>query len=250
MHRAFNDRAKFPDLIITCNDRVWYCHKVVLCARSDWFQKACSGKFKEGGADTIAIQEESSDALEVMLRFCYTLDLGTEGKASALFSIQVFALGEKYFVKGLPKLAADAFVTSARSKERNTEDLTAAITEVYSNTSDTDKMLRNAIKGVMMESDGQLMCGQHETFFHQLVEGLPEFAVDIAKALVENRNASLRPASSVLSHYKCPKGHCPGELPGYMSMDTFRQGYRYRCSACGEDFLKTKKQWQAYAVYI
>lgn len=76
MHSAFNDASKYPDLTVTCGDRLWYCHKVVLCGRLEWFQTACSGAFKEGGSGVIDVQEENPEAFEAMLRFCYTLDLG------------------------------------------------------------------------------------------------------------------------------------------------------------------------------
>jgi len=38
--------GKYADLTITCGERSWNVHEIVVCAQSDFFTKACDGAFK------------------------------------------------------------------------------------------------------------------------------------------------------------------------------------------------------------
>jgi len=49
-------------------------HKKVLCAQSDFFQKACEGGFQEASSGVIDLTEDDPDAVRAMVQFCYTVD--------------------------------------------------------------------------------------------------------------------------------------------------------------------------------
>lgn len=37
---------EYSDLKITCGDKTFFAHKVIVCPQSAYFRKACSGSFK------------------------------------------------------------------------------------------------------------------------------------------------------------------------------------------------------------
>jgi hypothetical protein len=235
--RAFNDPLQYPDLTVTCLDRTWHCHRVILCNRSEWFRRACSGGFKEGGASTIAVKEDNLSALEAMLAFCYGLKL--QDSASAHFSIQVFALAEKYFVEGLMNLAADRFATAARKTDQKLEDLVPAIEDAYSTTSDVRRMLRNTICDLMIEKNGEFMGGQHETTFHKLIDSCPDFSADMAKSLAGSLKRKRTPVEGASGGRGAGWYLCPLECGGTTYSSAVLYGadtskHTLRCGKCGE----------------
>lgn len=73
---AYNDPLQFPDLTVVCSERQWHCHKLILCAHSEWFKKACSGDFAEANQKTIELKDDddvvlraSSTAMHMLTRF-------------------------------------------------------------------------------------------------------------------------------------------------------------------------------------
>lgn len=40
------ESGMLSDVRIACKERVWKAHKVILCARSEWFTKALTGNWQ------------------------------------------------------------------------------------------------------------------------------------------------------------------------------------------------------------
>lgn len=55
-HRASDlkllESGNFADVTVTCGDKSWKVHKIILCSRSKWFEKALTGGFKVGPSCT------------------------------------------------------------------------------------------------------------------------------------------------------------------------------------------------------
>ncbi|KAF3922527.1 hypothetical protein ABW21_db0201587 [Orbilia brochopaga] len=143
---AMLDSGKFSDFKITCKDKEWNVHKVVLCSQSDYFARACEAAFKERATGEINLSCEPQESVQQMLKFLYSgnygiqttihpqgvgtltdptpADLATapreaETRRKLLFSINMsrlhvamYTMGDKYLIPTLKALALEKFRTS------------------------------------------------------------------------------------------------------------------------------------------
>lgn len=243
--RSFNDNASFPDLTVKLTGhKTWLCHKMVLCKRSDWFLKACSGKFKEGGASLIEVKEGDGNVLEAALEYCYTLGgdnfetrANEGGIGAAVYYVRLFHVAEFYFIKGLAGLAADGFGEAISASDISTEQIVEAFEEAYNTTVDPEKLLRKAIINKTL-SNKKLYLGSCPEF-SKLILAVPEFAQDMLKAMVEEHPAKVSESKAVERNYHCrycsyrfraaetePIKHC------------MQSGYPISCDGCGKVLRK------------
>ncbi|KAK8135724.1 hypothetical protein PG984_003664 [Apiospora sp. TS-2023a] len=63
--------GKFADAQVVCDGRTWEVHRVVVCTRSKWFDKALGGYFKEAAEKKVTLHEMPSAHVDWLLRYIY-----------------------------------------------------------------------------------------------------------------------------------------------------------------------------------
>lgn len=63
--------GEFADAEVECRGRTWAVHKVIVCGRSQWFNRAFRGKFKEATDSKVVIHDEDPDHIDWLLRYIY-----------------------------------------------------------------------------------------------------------------------------------------------------------------------------------
>merc|ERR1712000_406646 len=69
-----HSQGTYSDLTIISGSNTYKVHKVLVCGRSLFFQKACNGFFKEGITDTITLPDDDPQAVKLMVHYLYHLD--------------------------------------------------------------------------------------------------------------------------------------------------------------------------------
>ncbi|KAK5112605.1 hypothetical protein LTR62_003919 [Meristemomyces frigidus] len=95
------------DLVVTCGDCSWNVRKVIVCARSEFFAKACSAKFEEGKIKAVELHDDDRDIINQIIFYIYHgMYKGTDGATHPMhFSVRMVAAAEKYLVDHLASIA-------------------------------------------------------------------------------------------------------------------------------------------------
>ncbi|KAI4721255.1 hypothetical protein E4T48_02426 [Aureobasidium sp. EXF-10727] len=167
-----HENGAYSDLKIVCGADTYNVHKAIICPQSDFFRAACRpDTFEEGktgvinlptssGRDSSAVlaiapddfdwdlDVETTTSVKLMVHYFYHHDYlerdieGTDWRRPILTEhARMYAMGEKYGVRGLKTLALAKF-TSAECFIRG-DVLTAAVI-AYHGTPEADKDLREA----------------------------------------------------------------------------------------------------------
>eukprot|EP00092_Neocalanus_flemingeri_P017618 GFUD01019061.1.p1 GENE.GFUD01019061.1~~GFUD01019061.1.p1 ORF type:complete len:348 (-),score=86.51 GFUD01019061.1:62-1105(-) len=99
------------DLVIVCHGKVFKCHKTILCARSDVFEKMLSGDTLENLNREVPIEDSSAEAVEEMLKYIYTGEIPDSDKLDVL-NIELLHLAEKYHLDPLKFACGGSIVCS------------------------------------------------------------------------------------------------------------------------------------------
>ena len=99
------------DLEITCDEEVFYCHKLILSARSPVFLAMFQADMKENRSKKVNIPDVKKEVFSEMLRFIYT------GKVSSEDSLKdqardILAVANMYKLDLLKKLCEDQLVSN------------------------------------------------------------------------------------------------------------------------------------------
>lgn len=111
-HRFF-DTDELSDITIKFSGREVRCHRIILCAASDYFKKLCGvgSRFRERGEKEIELKDDDDpDAVEAMLAYIYSFEYAEQFSAridKAVFHLNVYVTAKKYLID---KLANKALV--------------------------------------------------------------------------------------------------------------------------------------------
>ncbi|KAI8629166.1 hypothetical protein F5Y19DRAFT_475724 [Xylariaceae sp. FL1651] len=101
--------GKYADVEVKCETRTWALHRLILCSRCVWFDKALNGKFKvEGTTGSVMIHDFEPDKIDVFINYIYTGVLPQQNGQEAGYLktlVGLYELGD-YFM--MPELCQDA----------------------------------------------------------------------------------------------------------------------------------------------
>lgn len=124
----FFDTDNLSDVIIKFHGREVKCHKIILCAASDYFKMLCGAesKFKEASQKTIELKDdEDPDAVEAMLAYIYSFEYSERFKpkgSDPMFHFSVLVTADKYLIPRLFGKALAAFASTKSSLNENAEE--------------------------------------------------------------------------------------------------------------------------------
>ncbi|KAI7496743.1 hypothetical protein KC367_g6453 [Hortaea werneckii] len=101
------DQEAFSDVTVRFGSTERRCHKLVLCAKSDYFKDLLSPekRFAEAQQPTVELRYDDNAAVEAMLRWLYTFDYEktntVEHKSTYEFHLSVVVVADKYLLDGL-----------------------------------------------------------------------------------------------------------------------------------------------------
>ncbi|KAK1830882.1 hypothetical protein QBC39DRAFT_100716 [Podospora conica] len=73
--RSYWDLRQLSDCQVKCGDRAWELHKLVICTRSKFFQKALCGGFMESKTSEVILADHDPKHVELALRCLYSGDI-------------------------------------------------------------------------------------------------------------------------------------------------------------------------------
>ncbi|MCJ1381875.1 hypothetical protein MMC17_004987 [Xylographa soralifera] len=156
--------SKYHDLVIRCQDREWKAHRIVICLRSKFFEKACDGSFKEGRSGEITLAEDDAEVVDRMIDYLYRLDYDDKPNTAnanssdgpLVMNANIYAIADKYEIWSLKEVAqrktAEALMTDS-----NHESFLSAVDIVWNTTPLFDRGLRNLFLPVIAENKKTLL---------------------------------------------------------------------------------------------
>ncbi|KAG8623935.1 hypothetical protein KVT40_008911 [Elsinoe batatas] len=203
--QAMRKDSTFADLTIVCGKSVHRVHRVVVCAASEWFAKACApGRFAEGAEAKIVLPARSKDGsyaegddpdvISAMIDSYYGIDTfespSVHGLSTLSFYTRIYVTADKYGDKDLAARARTAIISRARrSMERMTAgppnvvqalSLGSWIGDVYRDTAGWDMTLKQDYLNWLTKDEPQMLENPHVIV---TIKRNPELAMDIITLL-------------------------------------------------------------------
>jgi len=193
----FFDSTMFSDLTIQFGSRSKHVHKVVLCSQSRWFKNALEGNFKEASQSTLELHDDSPRAVDGMLSHFYTLEpqLSSDFPTKDVdieYIVELYAVSNKYDAPELREQTLSCF-DRVMTEEKcmalwSSGELSAVVAAIYK-----CAPLGSSMRGRMVKSsidNATAFKEDNEELFRNILEDIPEYAADIAMAILEERRAT------------------------------------------------------------
>ncbi|KAK3290210.1 uncharacterized protein B0H64DRAFT_349875 [Chaetomium fimeti] len=157
---------EYSDLVISCRGKEHHVHKAIVCMQSEFLAVACRAGFKETQEGKIDLPDDDPQLVHIMVHYLYHFDydtkpqdkgIGFDGSVTnrdetdtnepvtnvLVTHAKVYALAEKYLIRGLKVVAQRHFKAATTSV--TLDGFLQAISEVYSSTIGDDRGLRDII---------------------------------------------------------------------------------------------------------
>lgn len=72
MWGRFLESGEYSDFLISCGDREFKVHRIILCPRSSYFRLLCKENFMEGLTKRLDLVDEDPDVFQAVLTYLYT----------------------------------------------------------------------------------------------------------------------------------------------------------------------------------
>lgn len=72
MWGRYLESGEYSDFLVTCANREFHVHRLVICPRSSYFRLMCKDHFKEGITQKLELVDEDPDVFQSVLTFLYT----------------------------------------------------------------------------------------------------------------------------------------------------------------------------------
>ncbi|RMZ00582.1 hypothetical protein D0862_06679 [Hortaea werneckii] len=130
------ETGEYADMTITCEDKIWRVHKVVVCSQVPFFAKAVTGRFKEAVDSCIDLVDDDPSAVEVMLRWLYYGTFQVEkskppSMSTILFLARSYTIADKYLLADLRTTVGQKLRAALMHRDWDVEDLLALIEESF-----------------------------------------------------------------------------------------------------------------------
>lgn len=184
---TFLSSEKYSDLQIKTGGTWRNVHKLVLCAQSDFFDKACSERFKEGIEARIDLEEDPPDAVAAMLSFLYLFDYKIPEQQESMdlqFHAKVYVIAEKYDISCLKEHAFQQIRSKNSSyrllQNEQIHDFISMIEITYNGTPEADRTLRDFVCQWAKKNITSLAMQKE---FEDLLESGGNFAKELVRTL-------------------------------------------------------------------
>ncbi|KAK4461260.1 hypothetical protein QBC42DRAFT_178888, partial [Cladorrhinum samala] len=194
--------GEYSDLVISCGGREYHVHRNIVCTQSEFFSAACRGSFK---ARKISLPDDDPRLIHIMVHylchFDYDIQLqhecfrlapletgrdGTNVNESVgdilLTHAKVYALAEKYLIRGLKAVALRQFKAAAAVSE-DIDDFFGAALVVYESTIENDRGLRDVVVETLCKHSKWL----DEEKVRDVVKGLGALTYDMVIYMRQKR---------------------------------------------------------------
>ncbi|KAK3331541.1 BTB/POZ protein [Apodospora peruviana] len=160
----FYSNGEYSDLVISCGEKEYRVHRILVCAQSKFFAAACREGFKEAQEREINLQDCDPWLVHIMVHYFYHLDYDVRGQSESghfdgseierdstgaseptlVTHAKVYAFAEQYLIDGLKRLALRKFKMVA-TQSLDVNDFLQAAQEVYTSTIEEDRGLRDIV---------------------------------------------------------------------------------------------------------
>ncbi|KAK4107255.1 hypothetical protein N656DRAFT_785464 [Canariomyces notabilis] len=160
--------GEYSDLVISCGGKKYHVHRAIVCTQSKFLAAACRIGLKEAQEGKIDLPDDDPRLVQIMVHYLYHFDydvkpqyegMGFDGSVTnrdetdanepmrdvVVTHAKVYALAEKYLIRGLKAVALRRFKASAAHSWLGINDFLQAVHEVYTSTIEDDRGLRDIV---------------------------------------------------------------------------------------------------------